>query len=108
MSFMNEAEREALRQDIERHTQAFLRKGGKVIEVPHGISGINTSNGLLTFKIKSTEQPQPRNPNTGLFAESTKKRGRPRKIDKPTTAVAGDGTTIDEDLLDDNDDGGTP
>lgn len=110
MGFMTEAERDALRQDIARHTAEFKAKGGKIIEVPHGISGI-PGNGLLTFRINNTECPQPRDPNTGLYAESTKsakstgtkgKRGRPRKIDKVTTEVAGDGTTIDEDLLDED------
>lgn len=107
MGFMTEAERDALRQDIARHTAEFKAKGGKIIEVPHGISGI-PGNGLLTFRINNTEAPQPRDPVTGLYAESTKskrtkgKRGRPRKIDEVTTEVAGDGTTIDEDILDED------
>lgn len=104
MSYMSKEERVALRQDIARHTAAFEARGGKVLEVPHGVSGI-PGNGLLTFRINNTEAPQPRNPNTGLYAESTKskstkrKRGRPRKIDEVTTAVAGDGSTIDDDII---------
>lgn len=104
MGFMNEEERDALRQEIARHTTEFLRKGGKVIEVHPGLTGIG-GNGLLSFRINNTENPQPRT-NNGLFADSTKRKARKRKIDEVTTAVAGDGTTIDEDALD-NTDGGT-
>lgn len=51
-------DKELQRQVIARHTQEFLRKGGKVIEVHLGVN-----------------------------------------IDEVTTAVAEDGTTIDEDAL---------
>ena len=104
MGFMNEEERDALRQDIARHTTEFLRKGGKVIEVDPGFTGIG-GNGLLSFRINNTENQQPRT-NNQLFADGTKRKARKRKIDEVTTAVAGDGTTIDEDALD-NTDGGT-
>jgi hypothetical protein len=50
------------------------------------------------------ENQQPRT-NNQLFADGTKRKARKRKIDEVTTAVAGDGTTIDEDALD-NTDGG--
>lgn len=105
MGFMNEEEREALRQDIARHTQEFLRKGGKVIEVNHGISGIG-GNGLLSFKINNVENPQPRT-NNGLFSESTKRKARKRKIDEVTTEVAGDGSTLNDDMVDGIDGGDT-
>lgn len=55
-------DKELQRQVIARHTQEFLRKGGKVIEVRLGVN-----------------------------------------IDEVTTAVAEDGTTIDEDALDNTD-----
>lgn len=106
MSFMNEEERDAFRQDITRHTQDFLRKGGKIITVEHGISGVG-GNGLQPFRINNSENPQPRT-NNRLFAESTKKRGRKRKIDEVTTEVAGDGSTLDEDRVDGIDGGDTP
>lgn len=78
MSFMNEQERDALRRDIARHTADFEAKGGKVLEVPHGVSGI-PGNGLLTFRINNTECPQPRNTNNGLFMESTKRKKKEKK-----------------------------
>jgi hypothetical protein len=105
MSFMDKEERDALRQDIARHTQEFLRKGGKIIKVEHGISGMG-GNGLHPFRINNTDAPQPRT-NNGLFAESTKKRGRKRKIDEVTTEVAGDGSTLDDDMVDGIDGGDT-
>lgn len=77
MGFMTEEERDALRQDVARHTAEFLRKGGKIVEVHHGLSGIG-GNGLLNFKINSTENPQPRNTNNGLFEHSTKRKKKER------------------------------
>lgn len=70
MTFMNEKERNELRSNIERETQEYLKKGGRILEVPAGMTGIG-GNGLLSFRINNTESPQPRN-NNGLFAESTK------------------------------------
>jgi len=104
MGFMTEEEREALRQEVARHTQEFLSKGGRVIEVNHGLSGIG-GNGLLSFKINNVENPQPRT-NNGLFSESTKRKARTRKLDKVVTEVGGNSRIFDEDAVVDTGDGG--
>lgn len=70
MTFMNEQERDTLRRNIERETQEYLKKGGRILEVPIGISGIG-GNGLLSFRLNNVQSPQLRT-NNGLFAESTK------------------------------------
>jgi len=79
MVFMSKEDREALRRDIARQTEEFLRKGGTVVEVTHGISGIG-GNGLLNFKINNAEHPQPRS-NNGLFSTSTKTKNNSRVLD---------------------------
>lgn len=78
MSFMNEEKRDALRKDIERQTREYLRKGNRILEVPHGVSGIG-GNGLLNFRINNTECPQPRNTNNGLFEHSTKRKKKEKQ-----------------------------
>jgi len=57
MNGMRKEERDALRQNIARQTADFLRKGGKIIQVPYDFSGI-PSNGLLPFRLNNTEAPR--------------------------------------------------
>jgi len=73
VGFMNEKERDALRQDIARHTKEFLRKGGKVMELHPGVSGVN-DHIAMPFKINNVESRT----NNALFggASTKTKKGR--------------------------------
>jgi len=56
MTFMNNDERDALRKDIERLTREYLRRGNRIVEVPHGVSGIG-GNGVTIFRTTSINFP---------------------------------------------------
>jgi hypothetical protein len=62
-------DREAKREEIQRQVEVFLKSGGRIVEVPHGMSGIG-GNGLISFRINNVD-PQQRG-NNGLFSTSTK------------------------------------
>ena len=54
MSYMNNDERDALRKDIERLTREYLRRGNRIVEVPHGVSGLG-GNGMPGFRTTSID-----------------------------------------------------
>lgn len=69
MSYMNEDERDAVRKDIERLTREYLRKGNRILEVPHGVSGLG-GNGMPGFRTTSIEFP---------FEHSTKRKKKEKQ-----------------------------